>query len=107
MSHGQPPPERTTGVAASQCFIFRGRCTELFSYARELGLLPEPEQVDPWLTTEGAAEYSGLSVGTIRNLVSEGRILRHGEKGHSLRFRQSELDAYLESRGRVCVSGTP
>ena len=58
----------------------------------ELGL----ELVDDWLDAEAAADYLGVSVGQVRNLVSERRLPRHGPKGHRLRFRRSELDAYQD-----------
>lgn len=51
-----------------------------------------------WLTPAQAAEYTGLAEGTLRNAVSEGRIRRHGEHGHALRFRREDLDAYLGRR---------
>jgi excisionase family DNA binding protein len=59
-------------------------------------VLEHLELVDDWLGVEGAADYLGVSVGQIRNLVSEGRLPRHGPKGHRLRFRRSELDAYCQ-----------
>jgi excisionase family DNA binding protein len=51
-----------------------------------------------WLTTQQASEYTGLAVGTIRNLVSQGSLPRHGERYLGLRFRRSELDEYLVTR---------
>lgn len=59
--------------------------------------LAEP---DPWLDAKAAAEHLHVSVQRVHDLVSQGRLPRHGAKGHRLRFRRSELDAYLESRGR-------
>jgi excisionase family DNA binding protein len=59
-------------------------------------VLERLEQVDDWLDAPAAAGYLGCSVGQIRNLVSEGRLPRHGPKGHRLRFRRSELDAYCQ-----------
>lgn len=49
---------------------------------------------DEWCTAEEAADYLGVSVGQVHNLVSAGRLPRNGEKGTRLRFRRSELDAY-------------
>ena len=51
-----------------------------------------------WLTSEEAADYLGLSRASLHNLVSSGRLPRHGEKGTTLRFRPSDLDAYAETR---------
>ena len=51
-----------------------------------------------WLTPAQAAEYTGLAEGTLRNAVSDGRIQRRGERGHALRFRREDLDAFLEGR---------
>lgn len=41
---------------------------EVFNRARELGLLDQDEP-DPWLTTEQAADYLGLSTGHLHNYV--------------------------------------
>jgi len=51
-------------------------------------------QHEHWLTTAEAAEYLGTSRGHVHNLVSKGRLPRHGERGHGLRFTRAELDAY-------------
>jgi excisionase family DNA binding protein len=56
------------------------------------------ERPDDWLDVDQAAAYLGRSAGTLRNLVSEGRLPRHGPKGHRLRFRRSELDDYQGGR---------
>ena len=53
-----------------------------------------------WLTPAQASEYTGLAEGTLRNAVSDGRIKRHGEPGHALRFRRADLDLFLEGRRR-------
>lgn len=54
---------------------------------------------DPWYDTKGAAEYLSVSEGTIRNLVSAGRLRAHRNKpGGRLRFRRSALDQYAEGR---------
>jgi excisionase family DNA binding protein len=55
---------------------------------------------DRWLDSGHAAEYLGIAVSTLHDLVCDGRLSRHGEKGHRLRFRRAELDDYLDSRGR-------
>jgi excisionase family DNA binding protein len=49
---------------------------------------------DEWYTVEQAADYLGVSVGQVHNLVSARRLPRHGARGERLRFRRSELDAY-------------
>jgi excisionase family DNA binding protein len=53
---------------------------------------------DGWLGAKDAAEYLGVSRPTLHNLVSSGRLTRHGSKGTALRFRRSELDDYAEAR---------
>ena len=53
---------------------------------------------DGWLTAKEAAEYLGVSPASIHNLVSAGRLPRHGDRGTALRFRRGELDAYAEAR---------
>ena len=52
-----------------------------------------------WLTVPEAAEFARCSRQHIYDLRSDGRLSRHGERGHALVDR-SELDAYLDnSRG--------
>jgi excisionase family DNA binding protein len=53
-----------------------------------------------WLNSKEAAEYLGISLPSLHNAVSDGRLQRHGEKGHGLRFRRSDLDAYVATRRR-------
>jgi excisionase family DNA binding protein len=53
-----------------------------------------------WFNTKGASEYTGLAPGTLRNLASKGRLPRYGQPGTRLRFKRSDLDAYLEGRRR-------
>ena len=55
---------------------------------------------DCWLKSQEAAAYLGISVGHLHNLVSRGKLPRQGEKGHGLRFRRADLDAYLAGRRR-------
>lgn len=50
-----------------------------------------------WLTYVEAAEYSGWSVGYLRNLVSAGQIPVYGPL-RSRRFRRAMLDLYLTDR---------
>jgi excisionase family DNA binding protein len=53
---------------------------------------------DGWLPARAAAEYLGISVPQLHNLVSAGRLPRHGAPGTRLRFRRADLDAYAEAR---------
>lgn len=53
---------------------------------------------DPWLTSDEAAAYLGVKVGTIHDLVSAGRLPRHGGRKEKIRLRRSEADAYAEGR---------
>jgi excisionase family DNA binding protein len=53
---------------------------------------------DGWLDSAQAADYLDVSRARLHNLVSAGRLPRHGPKGHALRFRRAELDAYVEGR---------
>jgi predicted DNA-binding transcriptional regulator AlpA len=41
------------------------------------------EQEGEWLDSRQAAAYAGLSVSTIHNLVSKGKLPRCGEKGYA------------------------
>lgn len=52
------------------------------------------KEADPWLTSPEAADYLGIAVSTLHDLVCDGRLPRHGPRGHRLRFRRSDLDAY-------------
>jgi len=60
---------------------------------------------DLWLTSAESAEYLGLAVSTIHDLVNDGKLPRHGGRKTRLRFRRSELDAYAEGRGRPSSEG--
>jgi excisionase family DNA binding protein len=51
-----------------------------------------------WLNAQEAADYLGVSRASLHNLVSAGRLPRHGERGTALRFRPSDLDVYAEAR---------
>lgn len=55
---------------------------------------------DGWLNSDEAAGYIGTSRAQIHNLVSQGRLPRHGAKGSGLKFRRADLDEYLRTRGR-------
>jgi excisionase family DNA binding protein len=77
-----------------------GLVEEIAAQAAELVL--ERQQAGTssrWLTVPEAAEYARCSRQHIYDLRSDGRLSRHGERGHALVDR-NELDAYLDnSRG--------
>lgn len=67
----------------------------LVARARELDLLPEPAPDEPeWYTADEAAAYLRVSVATVRNLVSAGRLPRRYEHGHRAVYSRADLDAY-------------
>jgi excisionase family DNA binding protein len=49
-----------------------------------------------WMTIAEAADYARCSRQHIYDLRSDGRLGRHGERGHALVDRR-ELDAYLDN----------
>ena len=55
---------------------------------------------DAWLGSKAAADYMDVSVQRVHDLVCAGLLPRHGERGERLYFRRSELDRYMETRGR-------
>ncbi len=58
-------------------------------------MTPEASNVnEPFITAEEAADFLGLAKGTIHNRVSKGEIPFYRKDG-ILRFRKSELDAWL------------
>jgi excisionase family DNA binding protein len=54
-------------------------------------------KAEAWLTTQQAADYLGISVGSLRNRVSCGEIPRR-KLGRLNRYLRSELDALLVSK---------
>jgi excisionase family DNA binding protein len=56
---------------------------------------PEP---DGWIDSKDAAAYLGITLASLHNLVSSGKLPRHGEPGTRLRFRREDLDAYVGRR---------
>jgi excisionase family DNA binding protein len=74
---------------------------QIASRAAELVLSrQESKPASRWLTPAEAAEYARCSRQHIYDLRSDGRLGRHGERGHALVDRE-ELDAYLDNgRGR-------
>jgi excisionase family DNA binding protein len=66
---------------------------------RAAELVAERSEPSRWMTVEEAAEYARCSRQHIYDLRSDGRLTRHGERGHALVDRR-ELDAHLDnSRG--------
>ena len=53
---------------------------------------------DGWLNAKESAAYLGISRASLHNVVSRGDLPRQGEKGHALRFRRADLDAYQARR---------
>jgi excisionase family DNA binding protein len=58
----------------------------------------ESEAEERWYDAPEAAEYLRVTLQRIHDLVSHGRLPRHGEKGYALRFRRGDLDRYIEER---------
>lgn len=52
------------------------------------------ERNEPWLTSTEAAAHLGISLGSLRNKVSNGTVPRH-KLGRLNRFLRSELDRLL------------
>jgi Helix-turn-helix domain len=52
-------------------------------------------EADKWLTAPEAALYIGVAVSTIHDYVCSGALVRHGGRKTKLRFRRSELDAFV------------
>ena len=63
--------------------------------------LPQPAQPrseSPWLNTEGACAYLGLTRDQLYKLTAAKAIpVRKKRHGQGLRFHRSELDAWLEA----------
>jgi excisionase family DNA binding protein len=51
----------------------------------------------PWLTTEHAADYLSVSVGTLYNWRSKGRGPRYHVVGRIVRYHRDQLDAFLQA----------
>lgn len=52
---------------------------------------------DPLLTTREAAEYLRIHPKHLLKLISKGRSPKHFRNGRLIRFRQSDLAAYVEA----------
>ena len=53
---------------------------------------------DPLLTTRQVAEYLGLSLETVLRRYRAGDLPGYRLASNVLRFRESDVDAYLEAR---------
>ena len=52
---------------------------------------------EPWLTAAEAARHLGYAIGTLYNKCSA-REIPHRKVGRALRFKRSELDAWVEAQ---------
>jgi excisionase family DNA binding protein len=53
--------------------------------------------ISPWLTTDQAADYLSVSVGTLYNWRSQGRGPRYNTVGRIVRYHRDQLDAFLHA----------
>ncbi len=68
---------------------------------------PPKRLESPWLTIGEVATYLSVSVGTIRNWVSQ-RYIPFARRGRVVRFHRDKIDRWLEvggCKGRLTVSG--
>lgn len=59
---------------------------------------------EPYIDYDEAAEYLSMPLGTLRNKVSAGEI-PHYKRGRIVRFRRSELDAYMRGEDPKTTGG--
>lgn len=60
--------------------------------------------LDPWFSLKGAADYTSLSVRTLRTwLIHLEHPLPHYRVGGKVLVRRGELDRWLETFRRVCA----
>lgn len=64
----------------------------------------EKPRLDRLLTAEDAAVYLGYSEGHLRNMASEGTIPSTKLPTGALRFRLSELDAWIAGHPKAAAS---
>jgi excisionase family DNA binding protein len=60
----------------------------------------------PWLTTQQAAQYLGVALGTIRNWTSS-RYLPHARRNRLVRYNKLQLDQWLSHgacKGRQTIA---
>lgn len=61
---------------------------------------PPPEPASPWLSTEQAARYLGVSVKTMQNWRLDGTGPEYVQRGNKIRrYHVRKLDAWLEAGG--------
>lgn len=61
----------------------------------------------PWLTMSEVASYLSVSVGTVRNWVSQ-RYIPFARRGRVVRFHREKIDTWLAAggcKGRLTVPG--
>lgn len=51
-----------------------------------------------WLTAQEAADYVGISLGSLYNAVNSKRLPRNGAPGEKLVFSKQQLDEYVAGR---------
>jgi len=61
-----------------------------------------PATAEPWITVEAAAAHLGVSRGTVRRWIKEGKLNARRIPGGLFRLRISDLDAVLDP---VATSG--
>lgn len=60
---------------------------------------PTVTLVDAYLSPKAAAQYVGLSKRTLARYIKSGRLVPHRLNNRVLRFRRSDLDAFLLGTG--------
>lgn len=66
-------------------------------------MAPNKVERDPLLKPEQAAEYLQLNEQTVRDMASQGRLPKV-KIGRALRFRLSDLNAWVEARAQKAVA---
>ena len=66
---------------------------------KSLRINGEPVGTEPLATISEVAEYLSLTVRAMRGLIERGRI-PHYKIGRKLRFRMSEVDAWIAASGQ-------
>ena len=59
---------------------------------------------DRLMTAEEVAAYLGYALGTVYNKVQAGEI-PHKRLGRAIRFRRSEIDAWIEENAQAARAG--
>jgi excisionase family DNA binding protein len=68
-----------------------------------LQMTDEHKSNEPLMNAEEVGEYLGLTKGTIYQKVSKGEI-PFLKLGHTVRFRRSEIDQWIEKQNAARVS---